>query len=183
MIRDIGEFVVESGLLRATDPCYKRDATGAEVIPNVRRGTWKAFYDTDKTWWGKRVLSLTVMHEALAATEDYPYELQKEGWKQIEESLGVDSGQFGFFDDSKYPVLPEEFEYDNHKGFYFTVCNATHNETAKGDEDYFTGGIIGDFGVSSSTGFGDGSYKVFTKTVEGLVVGATVIFIWQQDKR
>lgn len=182
MIVTVGNFIVDSGELIVSDPCYKPNINMHGVISNARNGNWIAKYDHDITWWGDRILSLTALHESLAETENYPYEFKKYGWKRLG-YFGVDSGQFGIYDAGKYPE--GERDYDDKNSFYRKVCDLTYDERDHfiNGNPPFRGGIIDSFGVVSSSGFGDGYYPVYTKTVDDKVVGVTVVYIFQRDKK
>ena len=164
-MQKIGEFQLTDSVLRVTDPCYTKDTWCAGVLPNCKLGLWEAHIETsDEGSWGIRVSELYIEHNS------FKFLSNAFDWLEKDIDVGVDSGQAGFFQDSKYPESMEEFEFDNDETFYAKCGNATLNTTEHA-------GIIDDFGVVSSSGYGDGSYVCYTKELDGVVVVAKIVFI------
>jgi hypothetical protein len=170
----IGTFTLESGVMRVTDPCYTKDGGFTfEALP----GEWIAriLYSDHEA----RVSALIVTHSDFAneggtfipsGDEDSNYEpLSIEG-KVV--TVGVDSGQAGFFDDAKYPEEPGDYEGPS---FYHDACEATDTPDQAG--------IVSGFGVASSSGYGDGGYECSViRTVESKVVSAILTFIDEEEE-
>lgn len=164
----VGKFQQASETMCATDPCYDGE-TPSDIrgkISGVLPGTWKAFtlsgvYGS----WGERVCELMVHHESLPPEDPYnAVWMKSDGF-----SIGVDSGQAGFFDDSKYPHN-DIGEYRDKDSFYGKACELTLGSKFAG--------ILDDFGVVSSSGLGDGCYECYTMIDENdKIVGAKIIFI------
>lgn len=87
---DLGTFEVVSGRLIVTDPCYSEDLWCCHALETVRNGTWNAHvaYDGDSSY--PHVICLIVEHES---AESLPAIMEDASF-----SVGVDSGQAGFFD-------------------------------------------------------------------------------------
>lgn len=174
MILSAGSFEVSSGEMLATDPCYTKGTWCTQLLTNVTNGKWDAYYDSDSTWWGQRVCSLLALHSSVT-DHSYPKNLSSKGWEFVG-YCGVDSGQCGLFDAAKYPD-GSVGDYDDKESFYGRVCNLTYTESYRDTPI--------EFGVASSSGFGDGSYKLYVlrdKTTDR-IVGAHLIYIWNNEKR
>jgi len=170
------KFEIKSGKLVASDPCYSIPTWCQGIIENVKNGTWVATIDRNElSDWGNRICKLTVSHKDYSfdnsQSEDLPFD------------AGVDSGQFGFFDydlyrnDEHAKDLPKyDFgdSFDTNEGdeWYRAICEITLGEESWG---VLPGGVV------SSSGFGDGSYRVYgvkdTRTPELQWVAFQVIFI------
>jgi hypothetical protein len=86
---DIGEFMVASGKLIVSDPCYSRGMWCAGVIENARNSTWRVTLET--TGRGHRTLT--------ASCASPLGEMRKAPFRGA-----VDSGQVGIFCDSLFPT-------------------------------------------------------------------------------
>jgi hypothetical protein len=166
------------GKVIVSDPCYEVPTWCQEVIKNVRPG----MYDTEVDYkesdgWGKRVHTLTVLHE----------NIKSPNWEHYG-SVGVDSGQMGVFcmtsyrnDDiaSDLPWLTEKGDpFGDHpfrpikeegEQWYVKMCDRTLT-TKEGWGTY-------DTGVVSSSGYGDGSYELQVCQMDDLIHGFRIIFI------
>jgi hypothetical protein len=113
-------------------------------------GRWvgRAFV-SDRGDWGRRVASVVVHHESWDPTlaEDVKTTY-----------IGVDSGQAGVFDSDTY-------EYD-HELLYDECCEVT-----SGLHGYVEGGWV------SSSGYGDGGYKVKIYRVCGKASAVEITFL------
>ena len=134
--RGIGTFTCTSGVLRVTDPCYSKGTWCAGTVPDCREGEWLATVRLmDCGSWGKRISRLTVVHEDGGTGAD----------ESVDFEVGVDSGQAGVFDESRYPNDPNVAT-----SFYDKVCKLTLSKAKAG---------VVKFGAVSSSGVGDGSYE------------------------
>lgn len=159
---ELGTFTV-SGLLNVTDPCYEK-GTWCSHLLSVRPGDYKAFVEhSDEGDWGLRNSSLII---SFAGIE---YDRSEE--QKTDANIGVDSGQAGFFDMSHYPegVVGE---YGEPQTFYGKACAATDNEAQAG--------IVDNFGVVSSSGYGDGGYDLYIVMTDGEITGARIEFIGKE---
>jgi hypothetical protein len=158
-------FVIVSGKIRVTDPCYTKDTWCSGVLENCMNGKWfagKVVWGNEATGgWGNRIAELQIWHESHVGSECY----ENSGI-----DVGVDSGQAGFFDEGSYPE-GETGEYGELDTFYGKICEGTANENYLGIAN------VG-FGVATSSGYGDGGYDCFIRRDhEGRIVAAKIVFI------
>lgn len=158
---DIGTFTLESGVMRISDPCYKKDVWCTGIIPNCRTGRWEAVtaYYNDGLF-GRRVSMLAARAVDSSASFDLLDELGDLAVGDFD--VGVDSGQAGMYDDATYgldsiaeslPTPPDKI-YGTEPGslWYSCCCEATDTEIRA---DVLPNGVV------SRSGFGDGGYTAF----------------------
>lgn len=157
-LHPLGSFEITSGAMYATDPCYDRETTQDTLLTNVANGRWSASVlveDEGGAWGGRN--SVIYAYHANGSPE---WTLNFVEVPDFE--VGVDSGQAGFFDASRYVGGEDE-------AFYDRVCELTL--------EGLCAGVI-DFGAVSSSGYGDGSYRCFVaKNPQGEIVAAKIVFI------
>jgi hypothetical protein len=165
-------FEIVSNKIIASDPCYSIPTWCQGIIENVKNGTWSAETESVNSW-GKRIAELRIQHINAKKTNR---------WIEIENTFGVDSGQFGFFDFASYKNdesvkelkkydFGGDFGIDEESGedWYRACCSLT-----LGDEQW---GVLPN-GVVSSSGYGDGSYGVYgMKDENGEWCAFQVVFI------
>jgi len=167
MIKKVGKFITSSDVLRITDPCYKKGTWCSGTLENCEVGEWSGFLiDSDEEDWGIRIAENIAIFGDVSV-EDAQKILDEGSWKNSNIDVGVDSGQAGIFDDSKYPE-GEPGEYGDLNSFYGKCCQKTLGKPQ--------GGVI-NFGVVSSSGYGDGSYDCFYLTKNDKVFAIRIIFI------
>jgi len=159
-------FKVTSNI-HVSDPCSveQSDACSgcfsmARLIPDCKFGEWichARVINMDE--WGDRVEYLKAFHA------DYEEEEKTFNWQKIG-SIGVDSGQVGFFDSKRLYELKDSIEV------YEKCCELTQEE----DVNVFEG-----LGVVSVSGFGDGFYEIFTCKHEGATIGLKIVFITEKE--
>jgi hypothetical protein len=132
-------FEVTSGFMRCQDPCYSEFNDRYQTRWPCENGKWYARLDVYRGEIGK----LYVFHRDFS--QAWPC------WSRLHNGCGVDSGQFGFFDDGKMPSEEIQYHYETNSGFYRNICDLNDNNTA----------VTIEFGAASSTAYGDGSYPVF----------------------
>lgn len=117
-IKHLGEFTVESGTIRISDPCYTKDTWCAGTV-KAKNGVWEGeVILSDEGNWGMRVAHLRArLKNAGGAVFDTSRELDID--------VGVDSGQAGIFDDAKYPDGERTGEYGDLSTFYGKACAQT----------------------------------------------------------
>ena len=152
-----------------TDPGYDRDVwcriDDVSVLPGKYNckaviAEWDDEYN-GASYHEKRVKSCQIFHE------DFDKGLYE--WERIGH-IGVDAGLAGFFPSPKP-------DYDANKWREicdWTFSNEPHNPmNIENDECYIYEG-----GFFTSSGFGDGSYDVYSAEDEtGRIIGLTIIFI------
>jgi len=123
-----------TGPMMVSDPCYPKGTKCALYGLKAKKGTWIGETILDKKGFVKE------LHAS------YFGGLKCPSRPILLNSISVDSGQVGIFDEDKVPREPRE-----HEIFYNQVCDIHEKE----------GNIFKDMGVVSDTGSGDGSYVVW----------------------
>ena len=143
-----------------TDPCYSLDTWCTYIVNNVLPGEYKTSVKlVDGGSWGKRVGELSAIHSEYTNTP-----LQ---WGFVSDNIGVDSGQCGIYD-FNYRLAKGNNVHDSL--FYKKACKCTDGEDHFGEQE--------DSGVTSCSGYGDGSYDLYlTKNGDDDVVGIKIVFI------
>jgi len=159
----IGQFEVQSDKLRVTDPCYDKGTWCSGLIEDVKPGLWDANVKT----MNNRVAELIAYHTNVKSIDS-----KKNKWEEQEFEIGVDSGQCGIFEDKFYPD-GETGDFNDDSSFYGKCCNLTLNKGGVG---------VLDFGVVSTSGWGDGTYFCYTIEEKGIVVGVKVVFMEDESE-
>lgn len=157
-IVELGNFKMESGIARVSDPCYDLDTWCAGDVKNCKKGKWDALMVVqDEGQWGNRVAFLYAYHSSC------PYSsVVRSHWERTNIDVGVDSGQC-FIGDKKYfkdDSVVKNVERINKdraicedEPWYSICCDRTCGVV--------NGGVI-PFGCVTSSGYGDGSYTCRT---------------------
>jgi hypothetical protein len=168
-------FVIKSGKIVLSDPCYELGTWCQGVIDKVKNGVWMAEI-VDTIDGGGRISRLIAYHIDFPTTTD---NITDDG-ELLPFDGGVDSGQFGYFDFDEYrkdeSVIGVKRIADDSQQiicedepFYSICCDRTLSNDMWG---------VIPFGVISSSGYGDGSYPTYgIKNSDGEYVGFTTIFI------
>lgn len=144
MKHSIGQFEVLSQQLAVSDPCYKMP----DIILTVANGIWEAFIQHSD----ERVSQLIAIQNS---------NIDIEIDEALDDQIGVDSGQAGFFDALIFNQCS--------KNLYDDICDITLSEKQAG---------VIDQGAISSSGYGDGSYSVFVhRNKDGDIDAARIEFI------
>jgi len=154
---DLGEQTVIS------DPCYSELGDSCTMVVRTKPGRWIARVNiSDEGLWGKRVQSLVA--ETLGARM----------YHTDPGDVCVDSGQMSIVDLDYYEGDNEGF--GDESTFYGDACALTLAEGA------FGGLLKSGHGVVSSSGFGDGGYRVALGwNGDDQVVAIMVVFIENED--
>jgi len=167
----VGTFEVKSGKIRVSDPCYDKDFEKENNL-DAENGEWKC--KCTKIDTENRVAILE------AYCTDFLDDYKK--YKLSKSIVGVDSGQVGIFD----------FEHYQDNDIVKDVQRLNPNEIIRSEEPWYSiccdrtltklgAGII-PFGCVSSSGYGDGCYKLYYKKSEdNKVYAVKVIFIDDKD--
>lgn len=165
-INAIGEFVITSGSVEITDPCYSPG--DGVIVDNVQNGNYLAFTEiTDEGEWGGRNSTLYIINkDYYEKNNTKPESISLLDWQPQSDYFGVDSGQGGIFDKKQYLGGENELFYDS-------CCNITLEGLGAGTLE---------FGVVSSSGYGDGGYgyEIFTK--DSKIIAIKVIFIGDDEE-
>jgi hypothetical protein len=152
-----------------SDPCYDVPTWCQTRLRNVKPGKYHTFHKmVSINGRGERTSSIVVVHE------DHIDDYLK--WECIDE-IGVDSGQAGIFSFETYRnddvnVNPPEYDFNFHimeegDKWYGDICKFTLSEDSHG---------VYENGFVSSSGYGDGSYGLYTSTIRDEVVGIMIDF-------
>ena len=160
------------GEVMVSDPCYTVGTWCQKKLTNVLPGEYNTIaYSTDNTGgWGNRVAALIAVHK------DYLEDDLK--WRTDNSAdIGVDSGQCGIFSMESYrndDIFKNEVSEFAKKYFskeelgehwYSHMCDRTLSEQSWGTYEN---------GVVSSSGIGDGSYRLLLAKHNGKIVGIAV---------
>lgn len=165
MIREIlGNIMITSGQVKASDPCYGDEIWCNTTIKNVLNGEYEASIDImDCDVWGDRVAKLEIHHK------DY---LNKPTDFEYEHTCGVDSGTFCLADLEYYKEhhTDRDVNEDWYQDYVVDMSDKGH--------------CIDERCVISNSGFGDGGYDVYIhrEQVNGYIVGVEVIFIDEDEE-
>lgn len=167
-------FLIESGKVVLSDPCYELGTWCQGIVENVKNGVWVAGVVMKRG----RVSQLYAYHDSA----DIRHRLLN-GHDEFLDIVGcVDSGQFGYFDhkhyrddDSVNDLSRESSELIcENEPFYSFCCDRTLSNNRWGVLNY---------GVVSSSGYGDGSYP--TNAIKGEndeYIGFCTTFIFDEDE-
>lgn len=163
--KEAGQFRCSSSMW-VTDPCYKPGTWCQHKLEKVASGDWKSYVlIADSGSWGKRVAELIAYKGDEVLSGDPRWEIARGV------NIGVDSGQAGFFSGETSIGSGEYGEVDT---FYGACCAATNGKNQSG--------IINNQGVVSHSGFGDGSYLLFTiQGRGGKVIATKLVFLDEED--
>ena len=164
-----------SDTVMVSDPCYSMDVWCKHKLTGVLPG--KYFTTVNKTHelgWGVRVGLLVAVHEKYA---DHTLT-----WRTVQGAdIGVDSGQAGIFSMENYrndSIFPEPAavgftEREEGDRWYGHMCDRTLSDEQWGAYDT---------GVVSSSGYGDGSYRLLVAKYSGDIVGIGIDFFGYKNK-
>ena len=165
MIKKLGTFNTESDELRITDPCYEKTVWCCGTLKNCNIGEWTSFIKYNEGDNRVAEIITTFVNDSVDILDT----IEESKWIDSGIDVGVDSGQCGIFDDSKYPKTKEELgEWGDESSFYGKCCDLT--------DTYEKGGLL-DFGAVSSSGYGDGSYTCLYAEKNDKISTIRIIFI------
>lgn len=147
-----------------SDPCYSDIGDHCSLVLGTKPGKWLAAVDVvDEYFWGKRVAALRAWTLGVVTDTREPHD------------VCVDSGQMSIVDFDYYEGDNEGF--GDESTFYGDACALTLTEGAVG------GLLKSGRGVVSTTGYGDGDYRVvLSYDRDGLVIGIMVVFIEDESE-
>lgn len=154
-------FILSAPLMRVTDPSYDRKTWCSGTFPALP-GVW-GYKVEEVVSGGRRIKSLRVFHEEHESAETT---------RELGITVGVDSGQCGFFDDAKYLGASIK-DFDNPATFYGKVRKITNSPAMAG--------VVDGVGVVASSGYGDGVYTCKVAEQDEWVVAAEIVFIDQLE--
>jgi hypothetical protein len=147
-----------------SDPCYSDIGDSCSLVLDTKPGKWLAEVDiANEYYWGRRVSALRAWTLGAAIDAQEPHD------------VCVDSGQMSIVDFDYYEGDNEGF--GDESTFYGDACALTLTEGAVG------GLLKSGRGVVSTTGYGDGDYRVvLSYDRDGLVIGIMVVFIEDESE-
>jgi len=169
-----------------TDPSYDTETWCQAKLDNVKAGEYLTHCDiVDSDGWGERCSLLIAVHSNYSAND-----LK---WEVHPQEIGVDSGQAGIFDMAHYrkdgiEMQTPEVGYDGQPfdrleamlktekegdDFYLKMCKFTLSEKKWGGFDY---------GVVSSSGFGDGGYVLYVAKDGDEIIGFCIDYLVQEEE-
>lgn len=162
---DLGSFEVTSGRIIVSDPCYAKDIWCCNELKNAQNGTWSAYAVYDNS-------SIYAIIQKLVIECDDAGHIQ-EGMEMAPFTVGVDSGQAGFFDAVHYRderVIDPDCNSSAYAELWYKHC--CEITLAR-----FPAGVL-PFGVVSSSGYGDGEYNCYLqKSDQGKVIRVSIDFV------
>jgi len=160
-IHPLGDAVFGTEIM-VSDPCYTVGTWCQIVQKEVLPGNWKGWaIEKDEGQWGDRIAVLLIHHA------DHRVKAWQSCWENLGE-IGVDSGQAGFFDRSRYPE-GDIGDFEDPNSFYGGCCEVTLRDPLCGSVPA---------GFVSSTGYGDGEYSLIgQRNKRGELVAMAIVFI------
>lgn len=165
----VGKLNVQDGLIDITDPGYESDAWCTIFNKEILPGRYSCFIDvvnfpvlfkSEKKKKIKqddeRIMVLTIIHE------DWIDKQKDKRWHLVSDNIGVDAGLCGFYNHK--PDFKNETDW-------LEFCDGL-----KKLEKSFCTCDIKDYGITVSSGFGDGIYSLYKKTNYGKIFGLQLRF-------
>jgi hypothetical protein len=165
----IGTFELTDKNVIISDPCYDVGTWCQGELNNVKTGVWNAYIKESEDG------SIAELIVCYIGVNDISKLDNK--WNLESFTIGVDSGQAGFFQKDKYRNnstsldMPSYFPEKDDR-WYGVCCNITLSRQGAG---VLEGGVV------SSSGYGDGCYDMYTIEEEGEVVAMKIVFIDEYD--
>lgn len=169
----------KSGVIRVSDPGYsykigvnRRGLNLATVIKNAKKGDWLAKVKRYHPYGvspgtGRYKGAIAVLITYVRDTKLPKFKTNM--WKEHRNTAPVDSGQCGIFDNSSYPKGDTTGDYEDKESFYGKAAKITMSKKGYG--------IINKMGVVAQSGWGDGSYPIYTLTEKKKIVAVAIEFI------
>jgi hypothetical protein len=163
-----------SDTVMVSDPCYTTDVWCNRILTGVLPGEYlTTVMKSDEKYWGERVGLLVAVHKI--------YTDHTLTWRTFPCDIGVDSGQAGIFSMEGYrndELFTGEAEcgfgkYKEGDNWYNHMCDMTLSKEQWGAYDT---------GVVSTSGYGDGSYRLLVAKYSGDIVGIGIDFLGYKNK-
>lgn len=165
----VGKFNVTDGIIDITDPCYEKDTWCAMFDVKIKPGTYYCYIDmvnfpslyTEennneiKRIEDERIMTLTIKHEEFI-------EKPLKRWININTNICVDAGLCGFYNHKP------NFEKEND---WLAFCNNLKTVDGK-----FATCDLRPYGITVSSGFGDGCYSAYKSTKENEIIALQLRF-------
>ena len=184
--RYVGTIDIGDGLVDITDPCYNKDTWCALFGYRVKPGKYRCYvnignfpskvkYDNDDvevkiygkapnytyTLQDRRIIDLIIEHESIQSQSLSRTSLGD--WELVSDQIGVDAGMCGFYNHK--PNFDAEEDWDN---FWQNLKDYPRLKGRTCD--------IKPYGITVSSGFGDGTYGVYKVVENGSTVALRLKF-------
>lgn len=188
-------FLISSGKVVVTDPCYDKDTWCNKKLDNVAKGWWCANVTQAKVnGFGNRICeieaelvkrpsnySINKKEGVLIHTERILKDIQNKDdeWELVDCGIGVDSGQAGFFDLEHFKeegIVPEELKKSINKLGFIEPNEQWYGMSCVKTLSTAGWGII-PFGAVSRSGYGDGAYSLYIKKFLDEIIAMKIVFI------
>lgn len=157
MFESVGEFTVNGKTLMVTDPCYaKEECTN---LVEAESGEYELYIDYEC----RRVKAICV-----AQGRNY--------FNDVSDALSYMDGKLPFIVcvDSGQCIIADYNKFIGSEDEYRIICDITNSDES--------GGIIGDYGGVSCTGWGDGEYNAYVKyNKAGKAKAILVVFMEDEE--
>lgn len=174
----VGNISFDDGIVDITDPCYESDVWCAVFGKKIKAGEYAAYITVvnfphmvqvenameasqlkanigDKVKLSdKRIMSVKIVHKDFVNAN--------KRWQLIAPNIGVDAGLCGFYNHKP------DFSADDLWGRF---C-----DSLKRYEDTYCVCDIKPYGITVSSGFGDGVYRLYTQKAKGKIVALKLRF-------
>lgn len=182
--RHVGTIDINDGLVDITDPCYNEDMWCALFGYNIKPGKYNCYvnignfpskvkYNADDievriygkvpnytyTLQDRRIIDLIIEH---IDQTDSPSPTLLDGWELVSNQIGVDAGMCGFYNHKP------NFYADDWSNFWQNLKDYPHLKNITCD--------IKPYGITVSSGFGDGCYEVYKVVRNGEIVALRLKF-------
>lgn len=153
-MKKVGTILFEQGSVDVTDPCYNNNYLfGKHTKIKIKPGLYNCYVYK----WETHITAIEIKRKGYVSIA---------GNYQSYDSIGVDAGLAGFFENKK--------DYSNEEWKLF--CHDLNIEDRKDPTKKY---YFKDNGFFSKSGFGDGVYDVFIKkNTEGEIVQVKIKFLW-----
>lgn len=156
MVEKLGRFICTSGTLMVTDPCYKKE--GCTNLVEATPGNWEV--QVEYASGLIKSICVAIGNNYFRDTED----MVGYAMYQLPFRVSVDSGQCIIADYSQFTGTDSE---------YNEICFITDGSDA--------GGVIGNYGAVSATGYGDGSYSAYARYNRNGKATCVVVVFMEDD--
>lgn len=168
----VGDFEIkENEDLLISDPCYDDDCWCRNLVKSetIKKGVYSAFVvEKDYGDWGLRIKELIIANSEYLNIHDLENSVKDLDFCVELKEVGVDAGLCGFFVNK--PSYNRE-EWYKICDFLYPEKHCINYILATKDNPFMCNGVC------SSSGFGDGSYRVLSCVKNGLFIGFKIIFV------
>ena len=164
-INKIGSIDLSTGFVCIADPCYTRYESPCAIWDlKIQEGKYDCYVSTcDISSYNDFLKAIYIV--SIDRPIPKAHLLESFDWVLFPKRIDVDSGQAGFFKSSIY----NDTEYIESDNFFDDATRLTMTK-----EGY---GILDSNGFVASSGFGDGTYSLYTIQDNDTIFGLKLVFI------